>query len=335
MKELEEADSYLKTGSNEVRILEYNVGGISFGINILKVNKIVSKIESKISPPQSHPAVSGVFEDRGRVIPIINLARFLGLPENEDSRTNKIIITEFFEISNGFLVDRVDWIHRFEWADVIDADGVLGNLDHRYILGMVKPTEDHIILLLDYETVIMDISPSLQKVDRKQLTLSEFDGKGRQVLVAEDSNSVRAMLEAELDELGFKVISVTDGVEALNTIKLDPQGFDLVISDVEMPRMDGLALTMAIRNGEAKCDKELPVIVYSSIGDVGMKARAEFLKANAHVTKLNVEELLGEIKKLMSTRPSATKKNVETCQDPGDKHSDNSEKSVAKAETVE
>lgn len=334
MKEMEEADSYLKTGSNEVRILEYNVGGISFGINILKVNKIVSKIESKISPPQSHPAVTGVFEDRGRVIPIIDLARFLGLPEGDNSRNNKIIITEFFEISNGFLVDRVDWIHRFEWADVIDADGVLGNLDHRYILGMVKPTEDHIILLLDYETVIMDISPSLQKIDRKQLNLSEFDGKGRQVLIAEDSNSVRAMLEAELDELGFKVVAVSDGVEALNTIKLAPEGFDLVISDVEMPRMDGLALTMAIRSGEAKCDKELPIIVYSSIGDVGMKARAEFLKASAHVTKLNIEELLNKIKDLMSTEVSTSTGNDENHQPPDHERVSLQEKSEADAETV-
>ena len=334
MKELEEADSYLKTGSNEVRILEYNVGGISFGINILKVNKIVSKIKLKISPPESHPAVNGVFEDRGRVIPIIDLAKFLGLPESNESRSNKIIITEFFEISNGFLVDRVDWIHRFEWADVIDADGVLGNLDHRYILGIVKPSEDHIILLLDYETIIMDISPSLQKVNNKQFTLSEFDGKGRQILVAEDSNSVRAMLEAELDELGFKVVAVSDGIEALNAIKLDPQGFDLVISDIEMPRMDGLALTMAIRSGEAKCDKELPVIVYSSIGDIGMKARAEFLKASAHITKLNIEELLGKIKDLMNTRVSASTEKAENCKVSDDKHTKNSEKSEAEAETV-
>ena len=294
-----EADSYLKSGSNEVRILKYKVGGTSFGINILKVNKIVSKVKLKTATPDSHPAVSGIFEDRGRVIPIIDLNRFLGLPAEENNRNSKIIITEFFEVSNGFLVDRVDWIHHFKWEDVIDADGVLGNLDHRYVLGMVKPTEDQIVLLLDYESIILDLCPTLQRSELTKAAKVDFSGKGRRVLIAEDSPSVRSMLVAELGEIGFETVEASDGVEALNTLKLDPKSFSMVISDIEMPRMDGLALTVAIRDGDAKCDRNLPVIVYSSIGDIGMKNRAEFLKANAHVTKLNIDELLIRIKELI------------------------------------
>ncbi len=287
-----EADSYLKSGSNEVRILEYKMGGASFGINILKVNSIVSKVTLKTTTPDSHPAVKGIFENRGRVIPIIDLAKFLGLPAIDESHNAKFIITEFFEISNGFLVERVDWIHHFKWEDVIDADGVLRNLDHRYVLGMVKPTEDHIILLLDYESIILDLCPTLQKTEMSKAAKLDFSGEGRKVLIAEDSPSVRAMLATELGEIGFETVAVADGIEALNTLKLDPEAFSMVISDVEMPRMDGLALTVAIRDGEAKCDSNLPVVVYSSIGDMGMKNRAEFLRANAHVTKLNVDELL-------------------------------------------
>lgn len=301
-----EADSYLKSGSNEVRILEYQVGGASFGINILKVNKIVGQTALKTSTPESHPAVKGIFEDRGKIIPIINLAKFLGLESTTEAKATKIIITEFFELSNGFLVDRVDWIHHFKWADVIDADGVMGKLDHRYVLGMVRPRDDHIIMLLDYETIIMDMCPSLGRDEDKPRRSDEYDATGRKVLIAEDSASVRAMLMAEMSELGFEVVATSDGVEALNMIKLDPDSYDLVVSDIEMPRMDGLALTCAIRNGEAKCAKNLPVIVYSSIGDVGMKARAEFLRADAHVTKLNIDELVQKVAALMKAKDQGT-----------------------------
>ncbi len=296
-----EAESYLKSGSNEVRILEYRVGKACFGINILKVNKIISKVPLKTKTPHSHPSIKGIFEDRGKIIPIIDLAEFLGLPTNDDQKDQKIIITEFFEQSNGFLVNRVDWIHHFKWADVIDADSVMGQLDHRFILGVVRPSEDHIVLLLDYETIILELCPELHT---KQLSKAKEISRtcdGRRVLVAEDSSSVRAMLSTELSEMGFEVIAVSDGIEALNTLKLDPD-FDIVISDVEMPRMDGLALTCAIRDGNAKCEKNMPVVVYSSIGDVGMKARAEFLKADAHVTKLNVEELLEQVQTLMMAK---------------------------------
>ncbi|MEZ5360548.1 MAG: chemotaxis protein CheV [Candidatus Zixiibacteriota bacterium] len=300
-----EAESYLKSGSNEVRILEYRVGEASFGINILKVNKIISKVPIQTKTPHSHPAIKGVFEDRGKVIPIIDLAEFLGISKVETDKDTKIIITEFFEQSNGFLVNRVDWIHHFRWADVIDADSVMGRLDHRYILGIVKPSEDHIVLLLDYETIILDLCPELQTRQIEKARTIDKCGEGRRVLVAEDSSSVRVMLETELSEMGFEVMAVTDGIEALNTLKLDPD-FDIVISDVEMPRMDGLALTCAIREGKAKCASNMPVVVYSSIGDIGMKARAEFLRADAHVTKLNVEELLEKVHALMEAKDAGT-----------------------------
>lgn len=300
-----EADSYLRSGSNEVRILEYRVGNACFGINILKVNKIISKVKLKTKTPHSHPAVKSIFEDRGRIIPIINLAKFLGMEEPGENQNTKIIVSEFFEQSNGFLVDRVDWIHHFKWEDVIDADGVMKNFDHRYITGMVKPTEDHIILLLDYETIILDLCPELQTEEKNKISELNVNGKGRRILIAEDSSSVRAMLAAEFEEFGFEVVPVSDGIEALNTLRLDTK-FDMVISDVEMPRMDGLALTCAIREGKASCPSNFPVIVYSSIGDVGMKARAEFLQADAHVTKLNIEELMTQIGELIKAKDAGT-----------------------------
>jgi CheY-like chemotaxis protein len=123
--------------------------------------------------------------------------------------------------------------------------------------------------------------------------LNQFAGK--KVLIAEDSPAVRAMLVEELTATGFEVVETNDGERAWEEFQKQP--FDLVISDVEMPQMDGLAFTLRIRQSDRP---ETPVIVYSSIGDMGMKARAAYLKADAHITKLNLDKLLETAGKLIA-----------------------------------
>lgn len=297
-----EAESYLKSGANELRVLEYNVCGHAFGINILKVKKIVSHMNQFMSMPESHPAIRGVFEDRGTVVPLIDLAYFLGIPRSDEEPPQKVIITEFFEMTNGFWVDRIDWIHHFRWEDVIDPTKVMHGFDQRYVIGIVKPSEDRMVLLLDYENIIMDISPQLRQVANSQVSkAAPVNGGGRHILVAEDSPAVRTMLASELEDLGFEVLQARDGKEALDALDKYDGSLDLIISDVEMPRMDGLALTVAVRGSKFR---NTPVIVYSSIGDIGMKARAKFLKANAHITKLNFDQLVEQIGELIGNEPA-------------------------------
>lgn len=287
-----DAESYLQTGSNELRVLEYRVSGMSFGINILKVSKIVNDLVNFTRLPESHSAISGIFRDMKHVVPVIDLAAILGIA-NEDTRRQKLVVTEFFGMQCGFWVERVDWIHHFLWEDVIDAESVFAGIDHRYTIGIVKPTEDRMVQLLDYETILLDLSPHLQ-LGNVTSYKGQADFSGKRVLVAEDSPAVRAMLVSEMTDLGFQVIDCTDGLQAWEQFQKQP--FDLVISDVEMPQMDGLALTLKIRESR---HPDTPVVVYSSIGDVGMKNRATFLKVDAHVTKLNVNQLLETADKLM------------------------------------
>jgi len=287
-----DAESYLKTGSNELRILEYKVGKLSFGVNILKVNKIVNDLVDFTKMPESHPAVRGVFKDMNRLVPVIDLAAFFGLADDKAQR-NKVIVTEFFGMLTGFWVEKVDWIHHFFWEDVIDAENVFAGIDQRYVIGIVKPTEERMVLLLDYETILLDLCPNLRS--QQSVTYKgDVSFNGQKVLVAEDSPAVRSMLVNEMSEMGFEVVECSDGWQAWEAYEQNE--FDLVISDVEMPRMDGLALTLKIRQSERS---STPVIVYSSIGDVGMKARASFLKADAHITKLNLDKLMETAGKLL------------------------------------
>ncbi len=287
-----DAESYLKTGSNELRVLEYRAAGLAFGINILKVSKIVNDLVDFTQLPESHPAIHGIFKDMNTVVPVVDLATVLGITA-EDTKRDKLLVTEFFGMLVGFWVERVNWIHHFKWEDVIDAEQVFAGLNHKYTIGIVKPTEDRMVQLLDYETILLDLSPHLQ-----QGNLNSYDGgsdfTGKRVLIAEDSPAVRSMLVAEMTDLGFEVSDCSDGLLAWN--EFQQKEFDLVISDVEMPQMDGLALTLKIRESQRP---STPVIVYSSIGDMGMKARAKFLKVDAHVTKLNLNRLLETADKLM------------------------------------
>lgn len=287
-----DAESYLRSGSNELRVLEYRTTGMSFGINILKVSKIVSTLDQFTDVPGTHPAVKGVFRDMNRLVPVVDLAEFLGVATPETKR-EKVIVTEFFGTQTGFWVEQIDWIHHFRWEDVIDAESVFQGIDHRYVIGIVKPTEERMVLLLDYETILMDLCPNLQRADLERSD-TKVDFTGKKILVAEDSPAVRAMLVNELTENGAEVIQAGDGQVAWDLYQKQP--YDLVICDVEMPQMDGLNVVLRIRQSERA---DTPVIVYSSIGDVGMKARANFLKADAHITKLNMEKLLATADKLL------------------------------------
>ncbi len=287
-----DAESYLKSGSNELRVLEYRTAGMSFGINILKVSKIVQKLVDFTRVPQAPKAVTGVFKDRDHLVPILDLAHFLGI-NKELTQHKNVIVTEFFGMQTGFAIDCVDWIHHFRWEDVIDAETALAGIAHKYVIGIVKPTEERMVQLLDYETILLDLCPKLRDLSIQSYT-GDGNFKGRRVLIAEDSPAVRAMLVNEMSDLGFQVVETTDGEDAWQAFQKQP--FDLVVSDVEMPRMDGLAFTLRIRQSDRPTT---PVIVYSSIGDVGMKARASFLKADAHITKLNLSQLMTTADKLM------------------------------------
>ncbi|HPA48297.1 MAG TPA: chemotaxis protein [bacterium] len=289
-------DTYLKTGSNELKVLEYSCAGEKYGINILKVNHVLSEMRGFRTVPEVHPAIRGVFNDHEKVVPVLDLGYFLRkTPISIDGR-HRVIVTEFFGMLNAFLVDNVETVHTFGWDQVINAQSVLEKLENPYVISIVQPNEDQMILLLDYETIILQLTPDRVKEETKSRELVRMNGDSRKVLVAEDSSSVRDMLALELEERGFEPILARDGREALELIEQN-RDVSVIISDVEMPHTDGLALTKKVKENPETA--HVPVIVYSSIGDIGMKERAKFLQAEEHITKLNLSDLFSKIGKLI------------------------------------
>jgi two-component system chemotaxis response regulator CheV len=297
MSKFQEPEAYLKSGSNELKILEYVISGLHLGINILKVNRILDRPEKLVKPgPGAHHSVMGMFEDHGRVIPLVNLGVILGLDDAEKGR--RVIITEFFNEITGFLVDSAEQVHTLSWSKVKGSEDVMGNFENPYVLAIARPTNDHNILLVDYEKIVLELAPNLAEEEFKVDTSDgAWDVKGKKLLIAEDSSTVRNMLQMELEDLGMNIIAVRDGEEAIETFDAHPD-FDLVIADVEMPRRDGLAVLAHIRQHPER--GKTPVIIYSSIGDLGMKERAKSLEANAHITKLEMDSLFDTVKDILS-----------------------------------
>ena len=296
-KKFKEPEAYLKSGSNELKILEYVIKDLHLGINILKVNRILDRPERLVKPgPGAHHSVMGMFEDHGRVIPLVDLGAILGLADSEKGR--RVIITEFFNEITGFLVDSAEQVYTLSWSKVKGSEEVMGNFDNPYVLAIARPTDEQNILLIDYEKIVLELAPNLAEDEFKVDTSDgEWDCKGKKILIAEDSTTVRDMLQMELEDLGMDVTSVRDGEEAIDMFDARDD-FDLVIADVEMPRRDGLAVLSHIRQHPDR--GETPVIIYSSIGDLGMKERAKSLEANAHITKLEMDSLFDTVKNILS-----------------------------------
>lgn len=290
-----EPQSYLKSGANKLKILEFSLAGMNLGINVLKVRRIIEYPGNLVeSVPDSNEAIVGMFENHGQVIPIVDISIIFGL-ESRDEQGTYIIITEFFNTVTGFKINRINGIHDLLWEDVLDTDIIMGNLENPYIIGVAKITDKKNVLLVDYEKIIIELSPSNASEGGTEENKTPLD-RTYNILIIEDSSTVRNMIYDMFVSNGFNVKAARDGQEGIDMFEASTD-IDLVVTDVEMPKKDGLAVLSHIRNTQGRSD--MPVIVYSSIGDIGMKERARVLKANGHVTKMDVGELLETVKNVL------------------------------------
>lgn len=292
----------LETGTNEFEIVEFNVGKVNYGINVAKVREVINLVPIT-KMPQAHPYVDGLFTLRGRVMPLVNLPRCLN-QETEDDLKN-IIVTEINNYNIGFLVNSVSRIHRISWTEMEPAPNVS---DSPMVVGIIKML-DKMVLLLDFEKIIAEINP---EINEKLTTLPEVtkDIKEQRndvkVFVAEDSPMLRDLLVQTLHDAGY--ITTRDfsngklAWEALQKIGQEEAPLDdsinILISDIEMPQMDGHRLTKLIKSDDAM--KDIPVIIFSSLVNEEMKKKGEALGADAQLSKPEIGNLVHEIDHLVS-----------------------------------
>lgn len=291
----------LETGTNEFEIVEFNVGKVNYGINVAKVREVINLVPIT-KMPQAHPYVDGLFTLRGRVMPLVNLPRCLN-QETEDDLKN-IIVTEINNYNIGFLVNSVSRIHRISWTEMEPAPNVS---DSPMVVGIIKML-DKMVLLLDFEKIIAEINP---EINEKLTTLPEVtkDIKDQRndikVFVAEDSPMLRDLLVQTLHDAGY--ITTRDfsngklAWEALQKIGKEEAPLDdsinILISDIEMPQMDGHHLLTQIREHN-KLGK-LPVIFFSSLINEEMRRKGEAIGANGQISKPEIGQLIDLIDSLV------------------------------------
>ncbi|MFT4310686.1 MAG: chemotaxis protein CheW [Candidatus Woesearchaeota archaeon] len=290
-------DILLETGTNELEILEFVVGEQhKFGINVAKVREVI--LEPKFDlVPHVHPAIVGLFKLRDKVIPLIDLHTYLSL--EKVSKDPKVIVTEFNQQNFGFLVDDVTTIRRMSWTKVKSPQQLMSNSKNFCVTALVD-IQDYTLLLLDFEKIVLDINP-----ESSQKTIKEtHEGKGYRVLLVDDSATLTEMASSLIGKAGFDIVTALNGQIAWDLLQKD-NAFDIIVSDIEMPQMDGHTLCKKIKDDMQL--KRIPVILYSSLIYTELRKKGEAGKGFAvvadEVRKLaeDSKKATGKIAELIST----------------------------------
>ncbi|MCI2626326.1 chemotaxis protein CheV [Listeria monocytogenes] len=299
----EEKGILLQSGTNELEIVTFTVGENLFCINVLKVKEIIHPLE--VTPvPDSNPAIEGVSQVRGEIMPVVNLVRVMKLPEIEPENT-KFIITELNQMKIVFRVDEVHRIQRISWEQIEEPEKLSIGLEELAV-GIVK-LDGNLVLLLDYEKIIYEISGNADfAVTGEDRIARKVNREEKTIFIAEDSQMLRQLLEDTLHEAGYTNLQFfANGREAQEHIfkllkEQKEQTFEnvnLLITDIEMPQMDGHHLTKVIKEDEI--GRELPVVIFSSLITEDLEHKGAGVGADAQVSKPNIHQLINILDELV------------------------------------
>lgn len=291
----------LESGTGEVEILEFIVQGKRYAINVVKVKEIL-RIEDVNKIPNPNPAIAGISLVRGEVISVIDM-KYVLEKEQMPEGGRMTLLCEFNKIKVAFSVDEVVGIHRIKWEQLQKPDSIIENT---IVIGNIN-YNNRILLLLDFEKIVMDISP---ETGISQARIDKLDSKPeralKKIVLSDDSPLIRKLLKDVLTKAGYTNMTFfNDGKEALEYIqglkeKLEENMFtaiDLLVTDIEMPVMDGHTLTRTIK--EDKVMKKLPIIIFSSLITGDLLHKGYSVGADAQMSKPEIGHLIELIDSLV------------------------------------
>ncbi len=293
----EDTGILLESGTNELELLEFVVGTQHYGINVAKISELCP-YQPPTMVPNAHEYIEGIFMPRERIITVINLASALGIPQNPNTSGDMYIITNFNRLHTAFHVQEVLGIHRVSWGDIVKPDTTISRGGQGIATGITK-IDGKIVIVLDFEKIVTEINPETG------LKLSEIEAMGERSRLAEDSPLLLEMLKKCLTKAGYThLIPTTNGQEAWNTLdRMMKEGgivgedVALVITDIEMPQMDGHHLTKKIKTDPRF--EGLPVVIFSSLVNDEMKKKGEALGVDAQLSKPEIGRLVHQLDLLL------------------------------------
>jgi len=294
----------LESGTNELEVLELyiaerlpngNVEPCHFGVNVAKVMQVIEAPD--FAPPQSasNPCFMGLINIRNMMVPVLDLSIWLGM-DMARTEHDVIMVTEFSNTVTGFLVSGVTEIHRVGWQEVQPPSGYIANNTNNVVVGMVD-REKYFVQLVDLESILADLDRTTFEKDAEITTRSDINYKA---VICDDSATIRMMLRKNLEDANITPQVVNNGQEALNVLrKYKAQAeessrpitdyVDIVISDIEMPLMDGFTLTKNIKSDEVL--GKLPVILYSSLVTQELLHKGQSVGADDQISKPDLDQM--------------------------------------------
>lgn len=298
-----ETNILLESGTNELEILEFKIGEHSYGINVAKIREILPYRE--VTPvPNSHPYVEGIFMPRDLIITIIDLAKSLHLPPSQDEKGDMFIVTNFNQLNLAFHVQQVVGIHRVSWSDIVRPDDAVNNNENGVATGIIK-LQDKLIVILDFEKIVADISPETSLKVSAIEQLGERERNNTPILIADDSPLLNRLIMDALNKAGYtNVTSANNGQEAWDILNgYKEKGGDikdyiqLIVTDIEMPIMDGHRLAKLVRS-DSTFDK-VPIVIFSSLINDEMRRKGDSLGVDAQLTKPEIGKLVQTLDELL------------------------------------
>ncbi|PRO64440.1 chemotaxis protein CheV [Alkalicoccus urumqiensis] len=283
----------LESGTNELEIILFSVGSGLYGINVMKVREIIQPSEVT-AVPHAHQNIDGMIRLREEIIPVINLSKVIGTPVSENTN-EKMIVAELNQRKMAFRVDSVSRIHRISWEQ-IEKPQETGSGMQNITTGIVK-MEHAMVLLLDYEKIVYDAMPEADFFKSNAKAGEKPERSEKKLLIAEDSPTLRSLLENTLRDAGYTDLLLTeDGREAFDVLE-NSSHVDLVITDIEMPGMDGHHLTKKIK--EHSEYRALPVCIFSSLITGDLRHKGDRVGADAQISKPEINTLVSELDRLL------------------------------------
>jgi len=306
-------DKSLKVGSNEMELVDFRIfkqegdsvyEGI-YGINVSKVREII-KMPNLTELPGTPEFIEGIFDLREVVIPVVNLAKWMGVVEPESAiKDSRVIITEFNNVLIGFVVHEAKRIRRISWGDIEPASFMNSSsgMDSGKITGVTKIEGDNVLLILDLESVVQELGLYEPETDIEPDKIETFSGLA---MILDDSTTARKIVKDGLQKMGFHVIEAMDGEEGLSKLDdlYETYGEELstklkiIVSDVEMPRMDGFHFAAKVKEDERF--STIPIVFNSSISDHFSEGRGEEAGGEGYLVKFQASSFYDEVSRVIN-----------------------------------
>ena len=288
-----------------LELMEFTMAGNSYGINVAKVTEIMRRCPIT-HMTKSHPCIDGIFRPRDKIITVINLPRYMALAESENPEQDMFMLTNFDNVNAAFLVHTVEAMHRIKWSDVERPSAIIYGGGDSVITGTTK-IKDKIVSVIDFEKVLFDINPETGIQLSEISVMGDRERSEKPIVIVEDSVFLKKMILQALEMAGYSnVTSFDNGQDAWeylektrNACKKNKTPIEsmvsIIITDIEMPIMDGHHLTKLVKGDEFL--RKLPVLVFSSLIDEAQHQQGEKLGVDAHLSKPQIGKLVATVDK--------------------------------------